>query len=105
VLRLFRKLRDKRRDRKALSEGAWTQWRAAPHVLPFLRPYKGLVVLSFIMMVLASVVALAEPWPLAFVIDSVLDDHPPPGPLKDWFGVNPDPYRLLIFIVVCGFLI
>src|SRR5207302_8750801 len=38
-------------------------------------------------------------------IGSVAGTHRPPGPLKDWFGTSPDPYRLLIFIVVLGFLI
>jgi ATP-binding cassette subfamily B protein/subfamily B ATP-binding cassette protein MsbA len=96
---------EKRREHKARAEGAWAQWRAAPKVLPFLKPYKGMVAFSFVLIVIGSIVALAEPWPLAFVIDSVLGTHPPPGPLRNWFGANPDPYRLLIFIVVMGFLI
>jgi ATP-binding cassette, subfamily B, bacterial len=62
-------------------------------------------VLSLFFTVFSSIIALAEPWPLAFVIDSVLGDHPPKGPLKGWFGANPDPYRLLIFIVICGFIL
>jgi ABC-type multidrug transport system fused ATPase/permease subunit len=97
--------RDKRRERKARAEGAWQNMRLAPRIIPFLRPYKGGVSLSLALTILGSIIALAEPWPLAFVIDSVIGTHPPPGPLKDWFGPNPDPYRLLIFIVVGGFLI
>ena len=97
--------REKRRERKARAEGAWSQWRTAPKITPFLRPYRGGVSLSLGLTVVGAIVALAEPWPLAFVIDSVIGTHPPPGPLKGWFGVNPDPYRLLIFIVVGGFLI
>jgi ATP-binding cassette subfamily B protein len=104
-VRLVKRYREKRRERKARAEGAWSQWRAAPKVFPFLRPYRGLVVVSFVLTVFAALIAIAEPWPLAFVIDSVLGTHPPPGPLRDWFGTHPDPYRLLIFIVVCGFLI
>jgi ATP-binding cassette subfamily B protein len=101
----FKRFLKRRRDTKARAEGAWSQWRAAPHVLPFLKPYKALVAISLVFTVLASIIALAEPWPLAFVIDSVLNDHAPPGPLKGWFGLHPDPYRLLVFIVVMGFLI
>ncbi len=104
-VRLVRRYLKHRREVKARAEGAWTQWRAAPRIVPFLRPWRGLVILSFAITVLTSVVSLAQPWPLAFVIDSVLGTHPPPGPLKDWFGSNPDPYRLLVFIVVLGFLI
>jgi ATP-binding cassette subfamily B protein len=97
--------RGRRREAKARAEGAWSQWRSAPRILPFLRPYKGGVTLSLGLTVLAAIVALAEPWPLAFVIDSVIGTNSPAGPLKNWFGLNPDPYRLLIFIVVGGFLI
>jgi ATP-binding cassette subfamily B protein len=104
-VRLIKKYLRKRRERKAMAEGAWSQWRSAPKLLPFLKPYKGLVTLSLFFTVFSSIIALAEPWPLAFVIDSVLGDHPPRGPLKDWFGANPDPYRLLIFIVICGFIL
>lgn len=104
-MRFIKRYREHRREIKARSEGAWTQWRAAPKILPFLRPYRGLVVLSFMITVVTALVALAEPWPLAIVIDSVLGIHAPPGPLRGWFGANPDPYRLLIFIVICGFLI
>jgi ATP-binding cassette, subfamily B, bacterial len=105
VIRFFRRWREKRREAKARAEGAWAQWRTAPQIIPFLRPYKAGVTLSMILTIIGAVVALAEPWPLAFVIDSVIGTRPPPGPLKDWFGANPDPYRLLVFIVVGGFLI
>src|SRR6476646_9840512 len=91
---------EQRREHNARAESACAQWRAAPKVLPFLKPYKGMVAFSFVLIVIGSIVALAEPWPLAFVIDSVLGTHPPPGPLRNWFGTNPDPYRLLLFIVV-----
>ncbi len=104
-MRLIKKYLRKRRERKAMAEGAWSQWRSAPKLIPYLKPYKGLVVLSLFFTVFSSIIALAEPWPLAFVIDSVLGDHPPKGPLQDWFGANPDPYRLLIFIVICGFML
>jgi ATP-binding cassette, subfamily B, bacterial len=105
LFRLFRRWRERRREAKARAEGAWAQWRTAPQIIPFLRPYRGGVILSITLTVIGSIVALAEPWPLAFVIDSVIGTNPPPGPLKHWFGSNPDPYRLLVFIVVGGFLI
>jgi ATP-binding cassette, subfamily B, bacterial len=104
-VRLIKRYRQHRREIKARSEGAWAQWRSAPQIVPFLRPFRGLVAFSFLLTVFASLIALAEPWPLALIIDSVLGTHAPPGPLKGWFGQSPDPYRLLIFIVVCGFLI
>jgi ATP-binding cassette, subfamily B, bacterial len=101
----FSDFRQKRREQKASREGAWDQWKTAPKILPYLRPWRGLVILSFALTVVGAIVALAEPWPLAFVIDSVIGTHSPPGPLRGWFGASPDPYRLLIFIVGFGFLV
>jgi ATP-binding cassette subfamily B protein/subfamily B ATP-binding cassette protein MsbA len=54
---------------------------------------------------MGAVVGLAEPWPLALVIDHVIDTNPPPQFLQSLFGSNPDQYRLLAFIVGAGFLI
>ena len=61
--------------------------------------------ISLVLSVIASVVALAEPWPLAIVIDSVLGTHAPPGSAAAAVRRQPDPYRLLVFIVGLGFLI
>ena len=101
----FREYRERRRQKKASRRGAFEQWRSWPKILPFLRPYKKLVGLSFFLVVVTSIVALAEPWPLAMVIDSVLGTKPPPSLLRNWFGASPDPYRLLVFVVGLGFII
>jgi ATP-binding cassette, subfamily B, bacterial len=87
--------------------GAWDQWKAAPKIFPFMRGYKKLLIFSVLLSVVFSIVALAEPWPLAIVIDSVVGNppHPPPGPLHGLFGDQPDPYRLLVFIAALGFMI
>jgi ATP-binding cassette subfamily B protein len=98
--------RFKRWDRKKGEEvGAWDQWKAAPRILPFLRGYRKLLVISLLLSVLVSIVSLAEPWPLAIVIDSVLGTHEPPNVLQPLFGHQPDPYRLLVFIAGLGFMI
>ena len=59
---------------KETGEGgaAWRDWKLLPKALPYLRPYRKLAALSILVTVLLALVALAEPWPLAFVIDSVL---------------------------------
>ncbi len=94
-----------RRRREATEVGAWDQWKILPEVLPYLRPYRKLVVVSVALTVAAAAVGLAEPWPLALVIDDVIGGSQPPGLLQPLFGDNPDPYRLLFFIVAFGFLI
>src|SRR6188472_4335659 len=91
--------------RKKKEVGAWDQWKVLPAVFPYLRPYRKLVVLSLALTVLGAVVGLAAPWPLALVIDNVIGGNAPPNVLQPLFGDNPDPYRLLIFIVGFGFLV
>jgi ATP-binding cassette subfamily B protein/subfamily B ATP-binding cassette protein MsbA len=85
--------------------GAWDQWKAAPRILPYLRGYRKLLVISILFSVLVSIVSLAEPWPLAIVIDSVLGTHEPPSFMQPLFGDQPDPYRLLAFVAGLGFMI
>jgi ATP-binding cassette, subfamily B, bacterial len=57
-----------------------------PRVLPYLRPYRKLAIVSVVLTVLLAVVALAEPWPLAFVVDSIIGDEPAPGWATAIFG-------------------
>ena len=94
-----------RRRQQKDTVGAWDQWKILPEVLPYLRPYRRLVVVSLGLTIAAAAVGLAEPWPLALVIDDVIGGSTPPGILQPLFGDNPDPYRLLLFIVGFGFLI
>jgi len=101
-----KRLRFKKVDRRTGQEvGAWDQWKVAPRILPFMRDYRRLLVLSIGLSVVVSIVSLAEPWPFAIVIDSVLGTRTPPGALQPLFGKHPDPYRLLVFIAGLGFMI
>ena len=59
-----------------------------PRILPYLRPYRKLAVISVILTILLAVVALAEPWPLAFVIDSIIGHKPVPSWLPTPFGTG-----------------
>jgi ATP-binding cassette subfamily B protein/subfamily B ATP-binding cassette protein MsbA len=99
------RLRFKTKTRSGEVVGAWDQWRVAPRIFPFMRGYRKLLVISILLSVLISIVSLAEPWPLAIVIDNVLRVSEPPGILQPLFGDQPDPYRLLVFITGLGFLI
>src|SRR5687768_3292699 len=63
-----------------------TSLRAWPRALPYVRPYKPLVGGSVGLMLVASVVQLAEPWPLALMVDSVLGDKPLPPFLERVVG-------------------
>ena len=83
-------------------KGAWEMWRYAPRVFPYLRPYKKLVVVSVLLMAVGVLIGLAQPWPLAFVVDSVLGSKPPPAFVTQLLGTS-NPHALLVFAVVVGF--
>jgi ATP-binding cassette subfamily B protein len=87
------------------TKGAWDNWKALPKIAPYLRPYRILYVLVVVFMLLGAIIALAEPWPLAVIIDSVLDGKEPTAFLSSIFGEHPDRKTLLAFIVAAGFLI
>jgi len=72
-------------------------------ILPYLRPYRWLAALSILLMLLGVVVSLAEPWPLAFLIDGVLADRPPPRLLTGWLGDGK--YPLIVFAVIAGLVV
>jgi ATP-binding cassette subfamily B protein len=63
-------------------------WHLIGRILPYLRPYRKMAVLSLLMTALLAVVTLAEPWPLAFVLDSIVGDHAPPGWVTAIFGTS-----------------
>jgi ATP-binding cassette subfamily B protein len=50
-----------------------------PRAFHYLRPYRWLAGASVLTTVLSAALALAQPWPLAFVVDVVLGDRDPPG--------------------------
>jgi ATP-binding cassette subfamily B protein len=90
-------------------KGAWSEWDALPRALPYVRRFKKLMAVSVLLTFAVSAVALLQPWPLAVTIDSVLGQaqhapQPPPSVLQPFFGTHPNPYTLLAFIVIAGFL-
>jgi len=71
-------------------------------ISPYLRPYRLLMVAAGGLVALGAVTALATPWPLALLIDSVLVDQPMPGYLDRWL---PDNRSTLVFVAVAGGLV
>jgi ATP-binding cassette subfamily B protein len=61
-------------------------WHLIGRILPYLRPFRKMAVFSVLITILLAVVALAEPWPLAFVVDSVIGHQPPPSWVTPIFG-------------------
>src|SRR5881409_954512 len=84
--------------------GAWTLWRLIPRLFPYLKPYKGLVVGSLFLSALAVLIGLADPWPLAFMVDNVLGNHAPPALVTQIIGPQ-DRCRLLLIAALAGLVL
>lgn len=69
-------------------------------VLPYLRPFKGLAIVSLVLMAASAGMALLAPWPLAILLDTVLGRKPLPGLLGWLEGVGT--YELLAISVIAG---
>jgi ATP-binding cassette subfamily B protein len=77
-------------------------WRLLPKVFPYLKPFRKLAAISILLTVAVTLVALAQPWPVAFVIDSVLGDKAAPGWVDSIFG---DSTGALIALAVAATLL
>jgi ATP-binding cassette, subfamily B, bacterial len=100
-LSLVARLVERRRERRKASP--WRFLGDLPRTLPYLRPYWKLGVVAVSMIGLTTLVSLLTPWPLAILIDAVLDNKPLPsllGPLADL-----DRNTLLVIAVVSGLLV
>ncbi len=70
----------------------------------YLRGYRRLAVAAGAMMVVSTLIGLLAPWPLKILVDSVLQDHPLPGPIEPLLqGLSTDRVSLLVVVVVAGF--
>lgn len=80
-------------------------WTTLPRARPYLRPYRKLAAVAVLFTFLAAGAALAEPWPIAILVDSVLGERDPPGISRFVFGRDPGKYELLAFVVLISLLI
>ena len=55
-------------------------------ILPYVRPYWHLAVLSVVLIALSAGAALLVPWPLQLLIDNVLYHRPLPPRVATWLG-------------------
>lgn len=85
--------------------GAWTLWKSLPRVSPYLKPYRrglwGVLALT----IFTAVFGLAEPWPLAIILNEVLKDTEPTGAVRSIFGSDPTIWVVLVSMVTLRFLI
>jgi ATP-binding cassette, subfamily B, bacterial len=74
-----------------------------PRMLPYLRPYRKLAIVSVILTIVTALVALAQPWPLAFTVDSIIGDKGAPGFVTEVFGSSTG--SLIAFAVVATLML
>jgi ATP-binding cassette, subfamily B, bacterial len=86
-------------------ESAWELWRALPRTKPYLRPYKKLLVAVMVLTVVTAALGLAEPWPLAIILNQVLTDENPSGIVRTVFGADPTIWVVLLSMVALRFLV
>ena len=61
-------------------------FKTLPRLLPYLKPYRKLAVISVFLTILTALLALAQPWPLAFTVDSIIGDKGAPSWVTGTFG-------------------
>lgn len=77
-------------------------WKLMPRALPYMKPYRWDAIGAVLCTIVLAVLAIAAPWPLAFLVDSVLDDnHTPPRLVSAIAGQSPG--RLILFAVLVSF--
>jgi ATP-binding cassette, subfamily B, bacterial len=87
-----------------VTRGAWTLWRLIPRLFPYVRTYKGLAASSILLTIVAIVIGIAQPWPLAFIVDTVILEHAAPPIVTQAIGTH-DRYTYLIFGAGAGLVL
>ena len=78
--------------------------RFLPRVLPYLKPYWGLALVTALVHALMTLIGLLEPWPLKILIDSALQNHPLPATVTQFVGgISSNRIGILLFAVGAQF--
>jgi ATP-binding cassette subfamily B protein len=97
------------RGREALPRvkgpGPWDLWKALPRTRPYLAPYRRTLMCVVGLTVAAAVMGLAEPWPLAVILNQVLKNSKPSGVVRLVFGAHPITGVVLVSMVLMRFLL
>jgi ABC-type multidrug transport system fused ATPase/permease subunit len=86
-------------------DGPWELWKSLPRVKPYLRPYRKFLVAVLMLTFVTVVLGLAEPWPLAVILNTVISEDNPSGVVKFFFGSDPTTWIVLVSMVVIRFLV
>lgn len=73
-------------------------------VLSYFRPDRWQISLALVLLILSAGLNILKPWPLAWIVDSVLGNKPLPNPLR-FFHDHTTPGGLLILLALALFLV
>ncbi|HKO38089.1 MAG TPA: ABC transporter ATP-binding protein [Solirubrobacterales bacterium] len=94
----------RRKRKKGESNGAWELWKALPRMKPYLRPYRRTLYALMALTILTAVFALAEPWPLAVILNEILTtEGETSGMVRTIFGPDPEIWVVLTSLVLLRF--
>jgi len=99
------KLLPRRKRDEEKQAGPWELWKSLPRVKPYLGPYRKYLIWVMLLTLATVVLGLAEPWPLAVILNQVLTDENPTGVTKAIFGSDPTSWVVIVTMVVGRFLI
>jgi ATP-binding cassette subfamily B protein len=94
-----------RRGKKEEKTSAWELWKSLPRVRPYLRPYRKLLIGVISLTLVTAILGLAEPWPLAVILNQVLHEQSASGVIEFLFGSDPTTWVVLVSMVVARFLV
>jgi ATP-binding cassette, subfamily B, bacterial len=85
--------------------GAWELWKILPRTRPYLAPYRKTLIWVIALTVAGAVLGLAEPWPLAVILNQVLHEDKATGIVRVIFGVHPVTAIVLLSMVGARFML
>jgi ATP-binding cassette subfamily B protein len=85
--------------------GAWELWKILPRTRPYLAPYRRTLTYVIALTGAAAVLGLAEPWPLAVILNQVLHESKATGIVAVVFGVHPVTAVVLLSMVGARFML
>jgi ATP-binding cassette, subfamily B, bacterial len=93
---------------------AFGQWSTLPRAFPYLRPYRRLAGGSMGMTLISALLGLAQPWPLAIMVDGVFPrangaagglEAGHLGFVRSIIGTHPNVYMVIAYTAAAAFLI
>ncbi|MEX0789898.1 MAG: ABC transporter ATP-binding protein, partial [Actinomycetota bacterium] len=101
--RKFKQVLKERKELKKGRRGMREAFKHLPKIVPYLKRYWYLLALAIVFTAISGLAGVAEPWPLAFLVDSVLGDEPVPGWIPGVFTGSTG--GLILLAVAAGLLI